>query len=269
MSTNLIWSGTVDAKSPEGTATGITLKKGEIITILADGWAKNGEEAYALTAPQGRIPREGEKLALANPSLKARIGSEEHPVGNHKYRWVVPSDGPLSLIFVDGKNQYKDNSGEFSIKVHREAENVETAAPFEDLTNFEGDNWNNWQAGQAGHDLYLVDSSTRAVEFITHANKNHAGEILKKKLSGLTAGHKYTLSVKAARIIGKYEVPKLSLRVDGKDISAPVELTQANVWVTLSATFEAAGNSADLAVVSHVADSMGNDFRIRELKITG
>ncbi len=270
MSANLIWSGKVDAKNSEGTNTGISLKAGEIITILASGWARNGSETFALTGPQGRIPREGETLALHNPSLQARIGKDVLPVGNHKYRWTVPAEGTLTLIYADGKDQYKDNSGEFSVEVYREVDiSAAAAAPFEDLTNFERDNWNSWQAGPAGHDLYLVDASTRAVEFITNPNKNHAGEILKKTLTGLTAGHEYTWTVKAARIIGKYEAPKISLRADGKDISSPLELKQANEWVTLSGKFKATGSKAELAVVSHVAASMGNDFRIKELKIKG
>lgn len=37
MSENLIWSGKVDAKNAEGTNTGVALKAGEIITILASG----------------------------------------------------------------------------------------------------------------------------------------------------------------------------------------------------------------------------------------
>ncbi|MCF8582241.1 hypothetical protein L2X67_20755 [Enterobacter ludwigii] len=270
MNTNLIWSGKVEAKNAEAINTGITLKPGEIITILASGWAKNGSETFALTAPQGRIPREGETLAVRNPSLLARIGKEEYPVGNHKYRWSVPAEGALSLIFADGKDQYKDNSGEFSVEVYREADiTAAPSEPYEDFTNFERDNWNNWQAGPAGHDLYLVDTSTRAVEFITKPGKNHAGEILKKTLSGLTAGHEYTWTVKVARIIGKYEAPKISLRADGKDISAPLELKQANEWVTLSGKFKATGSNAQLVIVSHVAASMGNDFRIKELKIKG
>lgn len=270
MSENLIWSGKVDAKNAEGTNTGIFLKAGEIITILASGWARNGIETFALTAPQGRIPREGETLTVRNPPLQARIGKDAWPVGNHKYRWSVPAEGTLTLIFADGKDQYKDNSGEFSVEVYREADiSASTAVPFEDLTNFERDNWNSWQAGPAGHDLYLVDASTRAVEFITNANKNHAGVILKKTLAGLTAGHEYTWTVKAARIIGKYEAPKISLRADGKDISAPLELKQANEWITLSGKFKATGSKAELEVVSHVAASMGNDFRIKELKIKG
>ncbi|MER1489493.1 hypothetical protein KC893_02540 [Enterobacter cloacae] len=270
MSENLIWSGKVDAKNAEGTNTGIALKAGEIITILASGWARNGSENFALTAPQGRFPREGETLTLRNPSLQARLGNENYPVGNHKYRWSVPAEGTLTLFFADGKDQYKDNAGEFSVEVYREADiSAAAAAPFEDLTNFERDNWNNWQAGPAGHDLYLVDASTRAVEFITRPNKNHAGEILKKTLTGLTAGHEYTWTVKIARIIGKYEAPKVSLRADGKDITAPLELKQANEWVTLSGKFKATGSQAELAVVSHVSASMGNDFRIKELKIKG
>ena len=49
----------------------------------------------------------------------------------------------------------------------------------------------------------------------------------------------------------------------------PLELKQANEWVTLSGKFKATGSQAELAVVSHVSASMGNDFRIKELKIKG
>lgn len=59
MSENLIWSGKVDAKNAEGTNTGIALKAGEIITILASGWARNGSEKFCAYRTTGSYSQRG------------------------------------------------------------------------------------------------------------------------------------------------------------------------------------------------------------------
>ena len=97
MSENLIWSGKVDAKMPKGQIQELPSKRRD--NYHSGQWlGQNGSENFALTAPQGRIPREGETLTLRNPSLQARLGNENYPVGNHKYRWSVPAEGTLTLF---------------------------------------------------------------------------------------------------------------------------------------------------------------------------
>ncbi|SEE53356.1 carbohydrate binding domain-containing protein [Pseudomonas costantinii] len=143
--------------------------------------------------------------------------------------------------------------------------------PFLDVTTFDQSNWNNWTAGPAGHDLKVLESvdGGAAVEFITNAGKNHAGVILKKTLTGLTPGREYSWTTQAKRIIGKYAVPRLSLQVDGKEIASPVDLTKTDELISISGKFTASSDKAELEVVSHTADSKGNDFHISELKIVG
>ncbi len=146
----------------------------------------------------------------------------------------------------------------------------EPCPPFSDITTFEGDNWNGWQAGPAGKGLYLVDAGDgkRAVEFITGGKANdHAGLVLTKTLDGLKAGCEYTFSLRAVRIIGKSAAPKISLLVDASEVVTPLELSKADEWVTLSGTFIAKSNKVELAVESHVATGMGNDYRITDIKI--
>lgn len=209
-------------------------------------------------------------LMLCNFLFQVCFGNENYLVGNYKYCWLVLVEGMLMLFFVDGKDQYKDNVGEFSVEVYCEVDIfVVVVVLFEDLINFECDNWNNWQVGFVGYDFYLVDVSICVVEFIIRFNKNYVGEIFKKILIGLIVGYEYIWMVKIVCIIGKYEVLKVLLCVDGKDIFVFLELKQVNEWVILSGKFKVMGSQVEFVVVSYVLVSMGNDFCIKELKIKG
>lgn len=141
---------------------------------------------------------------------------------------------------------------------------------FVDATLFTDGNWNNWQAGEVGHDFDMVDypeNKTKGIYFKTAPGKPHAGVILQKSLAGLQAGSDYIFMIRTKRVIAKLSTPKLSLRVDGKQLTDVVELTVKDQWVTLQGQFTALASTAILEVVSHENDSNGNDYHVGRLVV--
>ncbi|MGN7915696.1 hypothetical protein [Enterobacter sp. 22466] len=90
-----------------------------------------------------------------------------------------------------------------------------------------------------------------------------------KTLNGLQKGKQYQFAIQAARIIGKYKEPRLSLRVNSQDITPVTVLSEAGKWVTIEGGFTPDTDAATFSVLSHESDSMGNDYQIKELKIYG
>lgn len=112
MSVMPVWSGKVDGANPDGVATGITLKKGDVISILSKGWVHYANRSNAWAAPQGAINTD-------NVTLWIKLGNTQYPIGNGVYCWDVPADGELVLFFADGANMYADNSGSFTVDVYK------------------------------------------------------------------------------------------------------------------------------------------------------
>lgn len=261
MSSAAVWSGEIDAKSPEGSRTGIVLKAGDRFSAGARGWVKRGKEEYTLAGPQGVAGKSDSAVVL-----KGRIGDTEFVVGNYLIDFPAPADGELTFFVSDGKGQYADNTGSFHAEVFLPRSEE---ARFEDLTDFSDDNWNGWKTGDATTKAALANAQCRALQLMTYTDERNAGTVVSKTLSGLRKGQKYRFSVKATRIIGKYKEPRLSLRVDGQDITPVAVLSVVNKWVTLQAEFTAGSDTAECSVISHERDAMGNDYQIRELKICG
>lgn len=143
-------------------------------------------------------------------------------------------------------------------------------AEFVDKTMFTDGTWNGWVAGPAGHDIELANYAkmkTKGLSFKTAPGKNHAGTLLQKTLQGLNPGSDYIFLIRAKRVIGRYAPPRLSLSVDGHDISGITELINKEEWVTIQGTFRARAGSAVLEVISHENASDGNDFHIGRLVI--
>ncbi|CAQ84161.1 MULTISPECIES: LecA/PA-IL family lectin [Photorhabdus] len=107
------WSGSVPANAENGQRTGLTLKQGDIISIVAKGWIRYGKESNMLAAPQGSI------TFSTNPeyNLVAKIGGKTYRIGNGVLHKTVPVDGELILLFSDTPGVYYDNSGEFQVDV--------------------------------------------------------------------------------------------------------------------------------------------------------
>ncbi|MGJ0639096.1 LecA/PA-IL family lectin [Xenorhabdus bovienii] len=72
------WSGAVPAKLEQGQPTGLILKKGDVISIVAKGWVKYGHPDNYWAAPQGTLPRK----PTLHDSLIAKIGDKTYGIGN-------------------------------------------------------------------------------------------------------------------------------------------------------------------------------------------
>ena len=269
MSVSPAWAGEIDAKKPEGSNTGLALKKGQKITIGASGWVKRGKEDYTLAGPQG-VAGKNDGVAV----LKGRIGGVEFIVGNYLIDFEAPADGELSLYVADGLTKYADNSGSFKAEVFLPAGNNGSGSGFEDLTNFIGNDWNDWndwKTGDATTRATLENSQCpcRVLQLMTYPGEKNAGTVVHKTLSGLQSGKEYHFSIVTKRIIGLYKEPRLSLEADGATIVPVTNLKEKDVWVTLTGKFVAKSDKAELKVISHESDSNGNDYQISQLKITG
>ncbi|MDX7989232.1 lectin [Xenorhabdus sp. 12] len=111
------WSGTVPAKFEQGQPTGLTLRKGDVVSIIAKGWVQYGGPGNPYTAPQG-VADEPNNLAY---SLVAKIGGKTYEIGNGVLHKTIPIDGELVFIFNDYAGDFGDNSGEFHVDVKIES----------------------------------------------------------------------------------------------------------------------------------------------------
>ena len=126
MTVSPAWSGNIDATADTGINTGLKLKAGQKISIIAEGWIKYGKEDYALASPYGRL-KEG--FVLRNDKvLKARFSAsgKSYEIGSGVYQWSVPEDGELILVVSD--SSHRDNSGAFSAVVYIAEDEKKAAA---------------------------------------------------------------------------------------------------------------------------------------------
>ncbi|QEM82923.1 LecA/PA-IL family lectin [Halomonas binhaiensis] len=121
-----LWSGNVSAAAENGISSGVKVSKGDVITILANGWVKYASSEHAWAAPQGAAGRSDLPESIA--TLVAVINGTKYSVGNYLYRWEVPEAGEISFLFNDRPGTFSDNSGEFDVEVYAEASqsNAET-----------------------------------------------------------------------------------------------------------------------------------------------
>ncbi|AYA40393.1 lectin [Xenorhabdus nematophila] len=111
------WSGTVPARLEQGQPTGLILKAGDVISIVAKGWVKYGYPDNYWAAPQGTLP----KKPTLNDTLIAKIGNKTYGIGNGVLHKTVPVDGELILLFNDKPGSFGDNSGEFHVVIKIES----------------------------------------------------------------------------------------------------------------------------------------------------
>ncbi|YAP79702.1 lectin [Xenorhabdus stockiae] len=109
------WSGTVPANLEQGQPTGLLLKAGDVISVVAKGWVKYAPADNASASPEGTMPM----YQPLTPSftLRAKIANKTYKIGNGVLRKKVPVDGELILFFDDKAGTYSDNSGEFQVDI--------------------------------------------------------------------------------------------------------------------------------------------------------
>ncbi|WP_340618291.1 LecA/PA-IL family lectin [Xenorhabdus entomophaga] len=111
------WSGTVPAIAENGQGTGIFLKAGDVISIIARGWVQYGGPGNPYTAPQGVADEPSNKAY----SLVAKIGGKTYEIGNGVLHKTIPANGELVLLFNDYPGDFSDNTGEFHVDVKIES----------------------------------------------------------------------------------------------------------------------------------------------------
>ncbi len=120
----MAWEGDVAAGDENGQTTGITVQTGDVITIVASGWAYWGSGATRC-GPQGGYDATYE---TQNPkcvgqartgALIMKIGSGPYiPVGCGLFRHDVGSDegeGEIKFYFNDVQGAYYNNQGSYHV----------------------------------------------------------------------------------------------------------------------------------------------------------
>ncbi|MFC6100011.1 LecA/PA-IL family lectin [Olivibacter domesticus] len=111
------WEGYLPAVQAEGVRTGIQVKKGDKIDILASGFAKYGAD-YPWHGPQGH--KENSQVGR----LFVQIGDTQTPIGTGVFDWIAPSDG--EIVFLYGDIGHENNEGGFDIKLKVGTNNNQT-----------------------------------------------------------------------------------------------------------------------------------------------
>jgi len=117
MHEQMTWTGKVEARLAQGQKTGLQLKKGDVISVVASGYVRFGTLENQWADPASAIPTHVHDGY--DHKLVALIGDDEthYPIGTGVLNWIVPSDGELTFLFVDTPNWYVDNSGAFDVTV--------------------------------------------------------------------------------------------------------------------------------------------------------
>ncbi|MBC8954947.1 lectin [Xenorhabdus sp. PB62.4] len=117
------WSGSVPANLEQGQTTGLLLKAGDVISVVARGWVKYGSATnHEYAAPEGTMPIY--QPAEPTLSLLVKISNKTYKIGNGVLRRRVPVDGELILLFDDALGQYGNNSGEFLVDILVESPDI-------------------------------------------------------------------------------------------------------------------------------------------------
>ncbi len=111
----MAWKGEVLANNEAGQVTSIIYNPGDVITIVAAGWASYGPTQK--WGPQGDREHPDQGLICHDAfcgALVMKIGnSGTIPVNTGLFRWVAPNNvqGAITLIYNDVPGTYGNNSG--------------------------------------------------------------------------------------------------------------------------------------------------------------
>ncbi|TDB43256.1 LecA/PA-IL family lectin [Photorhabdus khanii] len=109
------WSGNVSGKAEKGQSTGLLLKQGDIISVIAHKWVKYGRNDVEWASPDGPLPINPQPPSIA--TLVAKIANKKFEIGNGVLHKTIPVDGELILLFNDVPGTFGDNSGDLQVEV--------------------------------------------------------------------------------------------------------------------------------------------------------
>jgi hypothetical protein len=121
----MAWTGTVAANAQNGQATSVTYNPGDVITIVASGWAGYGPQPN--WGPQGDKTHPNQGLICGDAycgALVMKIGSSGYiPVNTGLFRWTAPAQtqGLITFVYNDVPNTYGNNSGSFTVSIGKDA----------------------------------------------------------------------------------------------------------------------------------------------------
>jgi hypothetical protein len=226
------------------------LRAGQTCWLRVDGTDKNGiaywfnvYSARTITAPE-------ETAGIAGSVLRSELEKAKDQ-SLMSFKFSVVTDG----------SELESNAIEFP-KL-----NLTLKKKYRDLTEFDHNTLEPWKKG-AGvgdpRDLSIEQISgpdgklVHAVKNFTYSN-NSAGPILQRTFNDLENGHIYRFSVQVRQYGFNAPAPQLSLSKDGVRQTPILTFTDL-AWHTLAFTFVAGTAGVLLAIDSHVATGLGNDW---------
>ncbi|WP_425458329.1 LecA/PA-IL family lectin [Collimonas rhizosphaerae] len=120
----MAWTGTVAANAQNGQPTDVTYNPGDVITIVASGWAGYGPQPN--WGPQGDKTHPNQGLICGDAycgALVMKIGSSGYiPVNTGLFRWSAPphTQGLITFVYNDVPSTYGDNSGSFTVSLGKD-----------------------------------------------------------------------------------------------------------------------------------------------------
>lgn len=120
MTEQTVWTGLVAANLEQGQKTGVMLKKGDVISVVASGYVRFGADDTHWANPAAPIPlfyNEDNRIL----KLVALLGNDptQYTIGTGVINWTVPADGELTFLFADTPGLYWKNSGAFDVTVRK------------------------------------------------------------------------------------------------------------------------------------------------------
>jgi hypothetical protein len=148
-------------------------------------------------------------------------------------------------------------------------DDIRVSSYFDDLTDFDDSTTGQWRTTDASATARFVNGGGdhgKVFQLPTYGQDGNHGDVLIRTLWGLTPGTTYAFSVEARRDIGRYEAPSLSLVMNGVELSGRFS-PELNTWNVYVRTFVATREQESLAIRSHVATGMGNDYSLDNVRI--
>jgi hypothetical protein len=120
------WKGRVDATNSNWTKTGVTVNKGDKISVAASGIAQYDRNGRSFgpdgdsqhPSAQQRDPNFVCPDAIAG-TLIIQVGSQSYGIGSGEFDWPAPDSGEIAFIFndINPATEYQNNTGGYDVKL--------------------------------------------------------------------------------------------------------------------------------------------------------